>query len=426
MDALVLADSDLAEVRIAGLAVRERAVRIARRLGADRVLVVSSAAARNDLGTWRDDHSSPLLVIRADQLVHTPLVAPLVTELSNADDLAIAVGADGAYAGAFTASGRAATDVIAALARGESDVEIALRADRRVPHGDIARHPIATRADRAAAHRMLYRILTKPQDNALARYVYRPVSSRISRLLLQTPITAMHVSSLVAILVAIGCWLTTYASTNKMIAGALIIVVAAYFDCCDGEIARVKLQASRAGAWMDTIVDELSSIGYMLAIGWHCHLMFGRNYLGDLGFDPWLVGIAIGAVTYLFTLYGVYYNIIVAVGSANSQDYIGRFRAVPGERPNSVRLVAELATSAREWPRWIQPIVTFLPNVVRRDFIVWLAAGLAVAQLPQVSFGVHVLGGVVSSIVIALDHIHLRGMRSSIARAGQVLEVPRK
>jgi phosphatidylglycerophosphate synthase len=426
VDAVVLADSDLARVRIAGLAVRDRAARIASRLGARRVLVVEGD--RDEIARWRAGHDDPLLVIRADQLVHTPLVAPLVEALDTGrvSGLAIAVGPDGAYAGAFVASGAAASAAADALARGEPDTQVAAAAQTRIPHGEIARHPIATAADRAGAHRLLWRILIKPQDNVITRYLFRPVSLRLSKVLVWTPITATQVSCFVALLVAIGCWLTTYPSTNKMIAGALIILGSSYFDCCDGEIARVKLQASRTGAWIDTIVDELSSIAYMLAIGWHCHLMFGRDYLGDLGFDPWLVAMAIGAITYAFMLFGVYYNIIVAVGSANSQDYISRFRIVPGSAPRSVRLVAVPAATARELPRWLTPIVAFLPNVVRRDFIVWLAAALALLRVPQISFGIHVLGGVVSSIVIGIDHVHLRRVRGSVRRAGQILEVVRR
>ena len=43
MDAIVLADDPLSGVRIAGLTARERAVRVARRAGAERVLVVDDS-----------------------------------------------------------------------------------------------------------------------------------------------------------------------------------------------------------------------------------------------------------------------------------------------------------------------------------------------------------------------------------------------
>jgi hypothetical protein len=423
LDAIVLAETDLSGVRIAGLSVRDRAARIASRIGADRVLVVDSATARGTIPAWRAGHAGPVLVIRTDQLVHTPLVAPLVASIPD-NGVAIAVGPDDDYAGAFVASGDAAERAIDALARGESDAVIASQPVARVPHGDIARHPVATPEDRRGAHAMLYRLLVKPQDNVITRYLFRPISSRISRVLVKTPATATQVSILVAILVALGCWMTLDPRTEMMIGGALVILFSSYLDCCDGEIARIKLQASTFGAWLDTVVDELSSIGYMVAIGWHCHLRYGPTYFGDLGFDPWIAGIWIGLLTYGWSLYGIYYNIIVGVGSANSQDYTSRFVIVPGKHPGGVRLAPKPPAAGREWPTWLQPIIEFLPNIVRRDFIVWLAALYAVLRIPHVSFVTHVVGGVVSSVVVTIDHLHLRAIRRQARRQG-TLEPPR-
>jgi hypothetical protein len=427
LDAIVLADNAVADVRIAGLSVRDRATRTAARAGARRVFVADAASPRSALVGWREGHDGPVLVIRADQLVHAPLVSPLIAPLLAAkpsSDLAISVGPDGAYAGAFLATGDAADRAIERLAAGDTDDAIAAAAQTRIPHGEIARHAIASEADRRGAHELLYRILVKPQDNIITRYLFRPISSRLSRLLVRTPVTATQVSSVVAVLVAIGCWLTTFASSNLMIAGALTILGASYLDCCDGEIARIKLQSSRVGAWIDTIVDELSSVGYMVALGWHCHLAYGRNYLGDLGFDPWIAAIVVGLATYSWALYCIYYNIIVGVGSANSQDYTSRFHVVPGKRPDSVRLAPVPPKQGRELPRWLAPIAKFMPNIVRRDFIVWMAALFAVLYIPHVSFGIHVLAGVVSSIVVTIDHVHLRAVRRSAARTGKILESP--
>lgn len=416
LDAIVLAESEAANVVIAGIRVRDRAARIASRLGADRVIVVERDRAQ--LAGWREGRTGPVLVIRADQLVHTPLVAPLFGDTPS-DGVAIAVGPAGEYAGALVATGAAADGVVAALARGDDDTSIALGATAKIPHGDIARHPVRTAEERRDAHRMLYRILVKPQDNVITRYLFRPVSSRISRVLVHLPITATQVSIVVALLVALGCWMTLDPRTEMMIGGALVILFASYLDCCDGEIARVKLQASTFGAWLDTIVDELSSIGYMLCIGWHCHLKYGPAYFGDLGFDPWILGLWIGLGTFTWSLAGIYYNIIVGVGSANSQDYTSRFVIVPGSKPGSVRL-APKPPAVREWPEWLEPIVEFLPNIVRRDFIVWLAAIYALVDVPHVSFATHLLGGVVSSFVITFDHLHLQAMRREARRQGEL------
>lgn len=415
LDAIVLASDPLSRVRIAGLTARERAVRVARRVGAERVLVVDGVA---DLRAWRAGRTCPLLVIEANQLVHTPLVAPLI-EAMPATGYAIAVD-DLTYAGAFIAAPDVADEVIAGKLTPPAE-------SVKVQAGAIAHAPIATPEQRKAAHKLLYRILVKPQDNAITRYLYRPVSFPLTRMLVWTPITPNQISYLVAALVALGCWFTAHASMTYALIGTIIILVASYVDCCDGEVARVKLLSSKYGAWIDTIVDELSSVGYMVAIGYHCHLYFGPNYLGDLSFDPWLVGVVVGVITYSVTIYCVYYNIIVAVGSANSQDYVGRFEVVPGSQPNSVRL-APAATKAiatkKPLPPWLEFIATYLPYIVRRDFISWGSVFLVALHITHVAFALLVAGGVVSSVIVGVDHIKLRSLRRSVARNGQLLEAP--
>src|SRR4029078_11593433 len=90
----------------------------------------------------------------------------------------------------YLASGTAAHHAITALANGDDNAELIGAADAaRIPHGEPAPHPIRPRDERAAAHTLLYRILIKPQDNAITRYLYRPISFPITRLLVWTPIT---------------------------------------------------------------------------------------------------------------------------------------------------------------------------------------------------------------------------------------------
>jgi phosphatidylglycerophosphate synthase len=430
LEGIILAADPRARVRIAGLTAVERACRVARRAGADRVLVVDGDRA--GIASWHAA-GAPILVVQADQLVHTPLVADLV---KTRDDSAIAVVPDapavddltpGAFAGALVAHGDS-DRVIAALVDGKSlDEVVTSLSPAKIPHGAIARAPLRSPAEIKAAHALLYKILIKPQDNAITRYVYRPVSFPLTRLLAHTPITPNQISYGVALFVAIGCWLTAHASHAMAFAGTATILAGSYLDCCDGEIARLKLLSSKYGAWIDTIVDELSSVGYMAALGWHCHLAYGPGYLGDLGFDPWTVGIVIGVITYGASIYFVYYNIIVAVGSANSQDYVGRFDVVPGSQPNARRL-APASTKAiapkKPLPPWLAFVATYLPYIVRRDFISWGATVLAAVSLTQVSFGTQLLGGVITSIILGIDHVRLRALRRSIIRAGQVLESP--
>ncbi|MEO7093715.1 MAG: hypothetical protein ABI175_10725, partial [Polyangiales bacterium] len=159
-------------------------------------------------------------------------------------------------------------------------------------------------------------------------------------------------------------------------------------------------------------------VAYMAAIGWHCHLVWGHP-----GLDVWAGLILLGLVTYPWSIYCIYYNIIVGVGSANSQDYAGTFEIVPvGD--DAVRIVPvppKKVVRAKPLPPVIKQIVAFAPNLVRRDFIVWATLGFALLHLTYVSFAVHVAGGVIGALICTKDHIHLRMMRRSVARSGKRL-----
>jgi phosphatidylglycerophosphate synthase len=424
-DAVVLAEGPGAAAKVVGLTLHERARRVAAKAGAGRVLVIRDATERAAIARWwREGRATSVLVIRAtDQVVHTPLVTPLVAHR----DTAIATTPEGSDAGALFATGADATVVIDALVAGLDDRALAAKLTRaeRIVHGDIARHPAVTPDERRAAAKMLYRIVHKPQDNALTRYLYRPLSAPMTKLFVRTPITPNQISILTAILIGIGLYFTARGPMTDAILGTAIVLFASYVDCCDGEVARLKLLSSKLGAWLDTIIDELSTVGYMVALGWHCHLWWGPDYVGELGFDPWLVAIAIGVITYAVTIYVVYYNIIVVVGSANSQDYVGRFEVVPGDAPNSVRLrpAAAQAIDTRELPPILAWLATYVPYIIRRDFLSWAMLGFAIVHVTHFAFAGLVAGGVVTAVIVTADHVRLVRQRRAIERAGQVLEV---
>src|SRR6202007_3077382 len=100
------------------------------------------------------------------------------------------------------------------------------------------------------------RWLVKPTDGVFAR-MNRRISIPISRKLIQFPVSPNTVSlGILGIsLVSSGCfalggyWCTLF--------GALLGVWTSILDGCDGEVARLKLQVSEFGCWLDTICDYL-------------------------------------------------------------------------------------------------------------------------------------------------------------------------
>jgi hypothetical protein len=75
-------------------------------------------------------------------------------------------------------------------------------------------------------------------------------------------------------------------------------------------------------------------------------------------------------------------------------------------------------------PQPLEFLATYLPYLVRRDFISWAAVAFAALHVTQVGFGVLVLGGVISFVILTIDHIKLCSPRRSIERRGMLLEAP--
>jgi phosphatidylglycerophosphate synthase len=110
--------------------------------------------------------------------------------------------------------------------------------------------------DCVAAERKLDRWLVKSTDGIFAR-MNRRVSIPISRQLIKTPITPNMVSlfTLALSLVAGACF--AFGGYWNCLIGAFLGVWGSILDGCDGEVARLKLQVSDFGCWLDTICDYL-------------------------------------------------------------------------------------------------------------------------------------------------------------------------
>ncbi len=115
---------------------------------------------------------------------------------------------------------------------------------------------VRTPQERLVAERKLNRWLVKPTDGIFAR-MNRRVSIPISRQIIRFPITPNMVS-----LFTLGVSFTAglffaFGGYWNMLLGAVLSLFASILDGCDGEVARLKLQESDFGCWLETICDYL-------------------------------------------------------------------------------------------------------------------------------------------------------------------------
>jgi phosphatidylglycerophosphate synthase len=141
---------------------------------------------------------------------------------------------------------------------------------------------IATVEDQLEAERKLDRWLVKPTDGIFAR-MNRGVSIPVSRQLIRFPITPNMVS-LFTLGVSFLCGLFFAAGGYRnMLLGAVLGVAASILDGCDGEVARLKLQDSAFGCWLETVCDYLyylfmfvgMTIGLLRTSGTRFYLLLG-------------------------------------------------------------------------------------------------------------------------------------------------------
>jgi hypothetical protein len=89
-----------------------------------------------------------------------------------------------------------------------------------------------------------------------------------------------------------------------------------------------------------------------------------------------------------------------------------------------LRPVTKAIAPARQLPGGLAAFAHYAPYLIRRDFISWCALVLAILHGTHISFALLWLGGLVTAVIVTIDHVRLRRLLRSIIRAGQLLEQP--
>jgi 1L-myo-inositol 1-phosphate cytidylyltransferase / CDP-L-myo-inositol myo-inositolphosphotransferase len=111
----------------------------------------------------------------------------------------------------------------------------------------------------------------KPQDGFVSRFLNRPISRRITSVLLQFPIHPNTWTVSIFILPLIACVFLVRGDYVSFVVGAAIFQAFSILDGCDGEIARAKDLESKFGERLDYLCDFVASLLYVLALGLGLH-----------------------------------------------------------------------------------------------------------------------------------------------------------
>lgn len=161
--------------------------------------------------------------------------------------------------------------------------------------GDHMWHDVDTPDDLVEAERKLMNGVRKDSDGPISRYINRPISTALSRVVVNTPVTPnqISVSTLVISLVAAG-FAVQGGYVGFLIAG-LLFQIASIVDGTDGEVAKLTFQSSERGEWIDTVCDNVSYLAFLsgLIVGVY------RSPLPDLYYQAGMVGFVAGAASIL-------------------------------------------------------------------------------------------------------------------------------
>jgi len=245
------------------------------------VLIVSSFDELGK-GPIPVDPSSPCLRIRGNLVLSTRQLESIIDDAERRGGVVTATSVDPERGGTISIG------VLGELMRDDSTGSASAGLSRLLPFALNGRPK-----DREEAELRLAKSLredTRDSDAAMARYVDRNLSWRISRRLAATSISANQVTLANT---AVGLLASAlFASTSywlKLLA-SILFLFSITVDGVDGELARLTMTESKFGGRLDVITDNIVHVTLFAGIFWGCYRTSGSDWY------LWLLPISLGGL----------------------------------------------------------------------------------------------------------------------------------
>ena len=124
----------------------------------------------------------------------------------------------------------------------------------------------------------------KSQDGFVSRYLNRPISRALTRLLLRFPVTPNGWTWGIFPIPIVAALVLAEGNYGSFVWGLVLFQVFSILDGCDGEIARAKFMESERGRQLDDLFDVLSNILLVLGLGFglsHAHPRFSWLFVAE-------------------------------------------------------------------------------------------------------------------------------------------------
>jgi CDP-L-myo-inositol myo-inositolphosphotransferase len=116
----------------------------------------------------------------------------------------------------------------------------------------------------------ILRATAKPGDGTVSRYFNRPLSQRLSWLVLAIPgARPIHATIASAIFAMLMFWAMLAGGKTGLILGGILFQTASVIDGVDGEMARATFRTSDLGKTLDSAVDVATNFLFLLGLTLH-------------------------------------------------------------------------------------------------------------------------------------------------------------
>ena len=143
---------------------------------------------------------------------------------------------------------------------------------------------IDTKSSYKKAEKILLKQLIKSTDGPVSRFLNRPVSLRISKLLVKTKIKPNLISFTSFLICIFSAFFFSVGNYFPLIIGGLLAQFSSIVDGCDGEVARLKFQESDYGAWFDAVLDRYADAFLLFGLTYHVYSLSGNHLSLLIGF----------------------------------------------------------------------------------------------------------------------------------------------
>ncbi|MEY2495594.1 MAG: 1L-myo-inositol 1-phosphate cytidylyltransferase / CDP-L-myo-inositol myo-inositolphosphotransferase [Verrucomicrobiota bacterium] len=155
----------------------------------------------------------------------------------------------------------------------------------------------------------------KSQDGFVSRYLNRPISRVVTRLLLRFPTTPNAWTLFILPIPIVASLILLQGTYGSFLLGVVLFQIFSILDGCDGEIARAKFLESKRGSRLDYLCDVFGNILLAVALGFG--LSRQSNPTSWFYLDEGLItGALIGANEFLLARSKAGSNAAVSLGGA--------------------------------------------------------------------------------------------------------------